>query len=130
MGVAKPIDNDDVIVNKIVTELSKKNYSSQELILQIINSRPFLNRSKTRWEKGIEDRAQGLTTRPLLQQILRPKFPQRHPQAPPQKRKLLAVATANDDLMLIAVRLVVSWGLWHGESLRALLDEEPEELTG
>ena len=39
---------DDVIVNKIVTELSKKNYSSQELILQIINSRPFLNRSKTR----------------------------------------------------------------------------------
>ncbi len=76
MGVAKPIDNDDVIVNKIVTELSKKNYSSQELILQIINSRPFLNRSKTRWEKGIEDRAQGLTTRPLLQQILRPKFPQ------------------------------------------------------
>lgn len=48
MGVAKPIDNDDVIVNKIVTELSKKNYSSQELILQIINSRPFLNRSKTR----------------------------------------------------------------------------------
>lgn len=39
---------DEVTVNKIVTDLAKKNYSSRELILQIVNSRPFLNRSKTR----------------------------------------------------------------------------------
>ncbi len=39
---------DEVTVNKIVAELPKKKDSSRELILQIVNSRPFLNRSKTR----------------------------------------------------------------------------------
>ena len=39
---------DEVTVNQIVTGIAKKNDSSRELILQIVNSRPFLNRSKTR----------------------------------------------------------------------------------
>ena len=39
---------DEVTVNQVVTEIAKKKNSSRELILQIVNSRPFLNRSKTR----------------------------------------------------------------------------------
>jgi hypothetical protein len=39
---------DEVTVNQIVTGIAKKNDSSRELILQIVSSRPFLNRSKTR----------------------------------------------------------------------------------
>ncbi|MFT6861598.1 MAG: hypothetical protein ACJAVK_000150 [Akkermansiaceae bacterium] len=39
---------DEVIVNRVVAELPKTDYSSRELILQIVNSRPFLNRSATR----------------------------------------------------------------------------------
>lgn len=39
---------DEVTVNRIVAGIAKKNYSSRELIFEIINSRPFLNRSKNR----------------------------------------------------------------------------------
>jgi len=39
---------DEVIVNRVVAELPKTDYSSREIILQIVNSRPFLNRSATR----------------------------------------------------------------------------------
>jgi hypothetical protein len=39
---------DEVTVNQIVTGIAKKNDSCRELILQIVSSRPFLSRSKTR----------------------------------------------------------------------------------
>ncbi len=39
---------DEVTINNIVAELPKTNYATRDLILQIVNSRPFLNRSKTR----------------------------------------------------------------------------------
>ncbi|MFT6179247.1 MAG: cytochrome c553 [Akkermansiaceae bacterium] len=39
---------DEVTINQIVAELPKNKYATRELILQIINSRPFLNRSATR----------------------------------------------------------------------------------
>lgn len=39
---------DEVTVNQIVFKVREKQYSSRELILEIVNSRPFLNRSKTR----------------------------------------------------------------------------------
>jgi mono/diheme cytochrome c family protein len=39
---------DEVTVNQIVSKVRGKQYSSRELILEIVNSRPFLNRSKAR----------------------------------------------------------------------------------
>lgn len=39
---------DEVTVNQIVAAIAKEDYSSRELILEIVNSRPFLNRSMTR----------------------------------------------------------------------------------
>ena len=39
---------DEVTINKIVSELPKTNYATRDLILQIVNSRPFLYRSSTR----------------------------------------------------------------------------------
>ncbi len=39
---------DEAIVSKIVAKLDTKEYLTQELILQIVQSRPFLNRSRTR----------------------------------------------------------------------------------
>ena len=39
---------DEVTINQIVAHLQKNNYSTRDLILQIVNSRPFLSRSKTR----------------------------------------------------------------------------------
>ena len=39
---------DEVTVNQIVAAIAKEDYSSRELILEIVNSRPFLNRSRTR----------------------------------------------------------------------------------
>ncbi|MDB4734764.1 DUF1585 domain-containing protein, partial [Akkermansiaceae bacterium] len=39
---------DEAVVTKIVAKLEKSGYSSQTLIHEIVNSRPFLNRSSTR----------------------------------------------------------------------------------
>jgi mono/diheme cytochrome c family protein len=39
---------DEVTINQIVADLPKTNYATRDLILQIVNSRPFLNRSATR----------------------------------------------------------------------------------
>lgn len=39
---------DEAVVAKIVANLDKKDYSMHELVLEVVNSRPFLYRSKTR----------------------------------------------------------------------------------
>ena len=39
---------DEAVVSKIVAKLEKDNYSTQSLVHEIVNSRPFLNRSSTR----------------------------------------------------------------------------------
>ncbi|MDA7882113.1 DUF1585 domain-containing protein, partial [Akkermansiaceae bacterium] len=38
---------DEAVVTKIVAKLEKSDYSTQALVQEIVNSRPFLNRSST-----------------------------------------------------------------------------------
>ena len=39
---------DEAVLTKIVAKLEKSGYSAQTLVHEIVNSRPFLNRSSTR----------------------------------------------------------------------------------
>ena len=39
---------DEATITKIVGKLEKSGYSTQALVHEIVNSRPFLNRSSTR----------------------------------------------------------------------------------